>query len=99
MAVHKFRSRTIHLESDGVAKATSANSLTGHVRVLRIGALRQAPARLLAFQDRVIRFTAEVEPPNLTWSCAMRLISSLIVCLGLSTCATDYVSQLYPLAP
>lgn len=25
----------------------------------------------------------------------MRLISSLIVCLGLSACATDYVSRLY----
>jgi hypothetical protein len=25
----------------------------------------------------------------------MRLISSLIVCVGLSACATDYVSQLY----
>jgi hypothetical protein len=25
----------------------------------------------------------------------MRLISALIVCLGLSACATDYVSQLY----
>jgi hypothetical protein len=25
----------------------------------------------------------------------MRLISSLIICLGLSACATDYVSQLY----
>jgi hypothetical protein len=25
----------------------------------------------------------------------MRLISSLIVCLGLSACATDYLSQLY----
>jgi hypothetical protein len=25
----------------------------------------------------------------------MRLISSLTVCLGLSACATDYVSQLY----
>lgn len=25
----------------------------------------------------------------------MRLISMLVVCLGLSACATDYVSQLY----
>ena len=25
----------------------------------------------------------------------MKLISSLIICLGLSACATDYVSQLY----
>jgi hypothetical protein len=25
----------------------------------------------------------------------MRLISSLMICLGLSACATDYVSQLY----
>jgi hypothetical protein len=25
----------------------------------------------------------------------MRLISALIICLGLSACATDYVSQLY----
>jgi hypothetical protein len=25
----------------------------------------------------------------------MKLITSLIVCLGLSACATDYVSQLY----
>ena len=25
----------------------------------------------------------------------MRLISSLTICLGLSACATDYVSQLY----
>jgi len=32
---------------------------------------------------------------NSIWSRTMRLISSLIVCLGLSACATDYVSQLY----
>jgi hypothetical protein len=25
----------------------------------------------------------------------MRLISTLLICLGLSACATDYVSQLY----
>jgi hypothetical protein len=33
--------------------------------------------------------------PTQTWSRPMRLISSLMVCLALSACATDYVSQLY----
>jgi hypothetical protein len=49
-------------------------------------------ARLLAFHDRAISFTQVLA--NSIWSRTMRLISTLIVCLGLSACATDYASQL-----
>jgi hypothetical protein len=37
---------------------------------------------------------AEVEPQTQCGSRTMKLISLLIVCLGLSACATDYVSRL-----
>jgi hypothetical protein len=45
-------------------------------------------------QDHGIKFTAEPDA-NLVRSQAMRVISALIVCLALSACATDYVSQMY----
>jgi hypothetical protein len=48
---------------------------------------------LLDFRDRVIDLPQGSKcTPH--WRSSMKLIASLIICLGLSACATDYVSQL-----
>jgi hypothetical protein len=49
---------------------------------------------LLDSQVHGIKFSAELNA-NPVRSEAMRIISALIVCLALSACATDYVSQMY----
>jgi hypothetical protein len=49
---------------------------------------------LLLFYDRAIEIASKIQTRNLHRGSCMKLISSLVICLALSACATNYASQL-----